>query len=164
MSRVHDINALLVLREQWRSEGRRVVFTNGVFDLLHRGHVSYLDAAASMGDVLVVGINDDASARRLGKGDGRPIVPEDDRAFVVAGLRSVQAVVLFGEDTPLKLIDALGPDVLVKGGDYDADCTDPGDSRYIVGSVEVREAGGEVATIAFVPGHSTTAIADRLKG
>ena len=164
MSRIHDINALHALREQWRREGRRVVFTNGVFDLLHRGHVGYLDAAASMGDVLVVGINDDASVRRLGKGNDRPIVQEGGRAFVVAGLRCVEAVILFGEDTPLNLIQAIGPDVLVKGGDYDADCTDPKDARYIVGSAEVREAGGEVATIPFIPGHSTTAIADRLKG
>lgn len=149
---------------QWRSEGRKVVFTNGVFDLLHRGHVTYLAAAAALGDVLVVGINDDASVRRLGKGADRPIVPQGDRAFVVAGLRAVGGVVLFGEDTPLDLIRAIGPDVLVKGGDYDAECTDALDPRYIVGSTEVRAAGGQVATIDLVPGRSTTAIAERLKG
>jgi len=149
---------------QWRSEGRKVVFTNGVFDLLHRGHVTYLAAAATLGDVLVVGINDDASVRRLGKGADRPIVPQGDRAFVVAGLRSVGGVVLFGEDTPLDLIRAIGPDVLVKGGDYDAECTDAQDPQYIVGSTEVRAAGGQVATIDLVPGRSTTAIAERLKG
>lgn len=149
---------------QWRSEGRKVVFTNGVFDLLHRGHVTYLAAAAALGDVLVVGINDDASVRRLGKGADRPIVPQGDRAFVVAGLRSVGGVVLFGEDTPLDLIRAIGPDVLVKGGDYDAECTDAQDPQYIVGSTEVRAAGGQVATIDLVPGRSTTAIAERLKG
>lgn len=148
----------------WRSEGRKVVFTNGVFDLLHRGHVTYLAAAAALGDVLVVGINDDASVRRLGKGADRPIVPQGDRAFVVAGLRAVGGVVLFGEDTPLDLIRAIGPDVLVKGGDYDAECTDSQDPRYIVGSTEVRAAGGQVATIDLVPGRSTTAIAERLKG
>lgn len=149
---------------QWRSEGRKVVFTNGVFDLLHRGHVTYLAAAAALGDVLVVGVNDDASVRRLGKGADRPIVPQGDRAFVVAGLRAVGGVVLFGEDTPLDLIRAIGPDVLVKGGDYDAECTDAQDPRYIVGSTEVRAAGGQVATIDLVPGRSTTAIAERLKG
>ena len=148
----------------WRAEGKRVVFTNGVFDLLHRGHVTYLAAAAALGDVLVVGINDDASVRRLGKGDDRPIVSEADRAFVVAGLRAVSGVVLFGEDTPLDLIRGIRPDVLVKGGDYDAGCTDPEDPRYIVGSAEVRAMGGRVETIALVPGRSTTAIAARLKG
>lgn len=148
----------------WRAEGKQVVFTNGVFDLVHRGHVTYLEAAAALGDVLVVGVNDDASVRRLGKGDNRPIVAEADRAFVVAGLRAVEAVVLFGEDTPLDLIRALQPDVLVKGGDYDANCADATDPRYIVGSGEVRAAGGRVETIALVPGRSTTAIADRLKG
>ena len=148
----------------WRAEGKQVVFTNGVFDLVHRGHVTYLEAAAALGDFLVVGVNDDASVRRLGKGDDRPIVAEADRAFVVAGLRAVEAVVLFGEDTPLDLIRALQPDVLVKGGDYDANCANARDPRYIVGSAEVRAAGGRVETIALVPGRSTTAIADRLKG
>ena len=95
--------------------------------------------------------------------NGHP-VPEADRAFVVAGLRAVSGVVLFGEDTPLELIQAIQPDVLVKGGDYDADCTDVADPRYIVGSAEVRANGGRVATIDLVPGRSTTAIANRLKG
>ena len=151
-------------RAEWRAEGRTVVFTNGVFDLLHRGHVTYLEAAARLGDVLVVGVNDDASVRRLGKGSDRPIVEEGDRAVLVAALRAVDAVVLFGEDTPLDLIAALQPDVLVKGGDYDATCTDQENPRYIVGSAEVRARGGKVETIALVPGRSTTAIADRLKG
>ena len=159
-----DREELVSRGRNWRAEGRKVVFTNGVFDLLHRGHVAYLSAAAGLGDVLVVGVNDDASVRRLGKGDDRPIVPEEDRAFVVAGLRAVAGVVLFGEDTPLDVIRALQPDVLVKGGDYDAACTNPEDPRYIVGSVEVRAGGGRVETIALVPGRSTTAIADRLKG
>ena len=164
MTRILDRAALADRCAAWRNKGRRVVFTNGVFDLLHRGHVTYLEAAAALGDVLVVGVNDDASVRRLGKGDDRPIVAEADRAFVVAGLRAVEAVVLFGEDTPLDLIRALQPDVLVKGGDYAADCTDVTDPRYIVGSAEVRANGGRVATIDLVPGRSTTAIADRLKG
>ena len=161
---VYTLTGLLELCGEWRLESRKVVFTNGVFDLLHRGHVTYLEAAARLGDVLVVGVNDDASVRRLGKGSDRPIVEEGDRAVLVAALRAVDAVVLFGEDTPLDLIAALQPDVLVKGGDYDATCTDQENPRYIVGSAEVRARGGKVETIALVPGRSTTAIADRLKG
>ena len=163
-ARIQDRAAMADRCAAWRAEGKRVVFTNGVFDLVHPGHVTYLEAASALGDVLVVGVNDDASVRRLGKGDDRPIVTEADRAFVVAGLRAVEAVVLFGEDTPLDLIRALQPDVLVKGGDYDANCTDATDPRYIVGSVEVRANGGRVETIDLVPGQSTTAIADRVKG
>ena len=163
-SRVVSLDRLTDLRETWRSRGKKVVFTNGVFDLLHRGHVTYLAEAASMGDALVVGVNDDDSVRRLGKGEDRPIVPEQDRATVVAALRSVASVVLFGQDTPLQLIEAIGPDVLVKGGDYDANCTDAADPRYIVGSAEVKANGGRVATIDLVPGRSTTAMAKKLKG
>lgn len=160
---INTLAELEVLRREWREAGLKVVFTNGVFDLLHRGHVTYLAAAAELGDVLVVGINDDASVRQLGKGEDRPIVAEEDRALVVAALRSVGAVVLFGEDTPHALISALLPDVLVKGGDYDAEETDPQQPRYIVGSAEVRAQGGEVATIDLVPGRSTTAIAGKIK-
>jgi len=162
--RVLGLAAMVNHCAEWRAQGLKVVFTNGVFDLLHRGHVAYLEAAAALGDALVVGVNDDDSVRRLGKGDDRPIVQEGDRAFIVAGLRSVTGVVLFGEDTPAAVIAAIQPDVLVKGGDYDADSTNPEDPRYIVGSAEVRASGGRVTTIDLVPGRSTTAIADKLKG
>ena len=141
-----------------------MVFTNWVFYLLHRGHVTYLEAASALGDVLVVGVNDDASVRRLGKGADRPIVPEKDRAIVVAALRSVSAVVLFEGDTPLEVIRALRPNVLVKGGDYSAACAYPSYPRYIVGSKEVLANGGRVDTIELVPGRSTTAMANKLKG
>lgn len=163
-ARVLDLGSLKDQCAKWQQGGLKVVFTNGVFDLLHRGHVTYLAEAASMGDALVVGVNDDDSVRRLGKGEDRPIVPEQDRATVVAALRSVASVVLFGQDTPLQLIEAIGPDVLVKGGDYDANCTDAADPRYIVGSAEVKANGGRVATIDLVPGRSTTAMAKKLKG
>ncbi len=131
-----------------------VVFTNGCFELLHRGHVEYLAQAKALGDVLVVGLNSDASVQRL-RGAGRPLVAEADRAAVLVALRSVDAVTLFDEDTPLELISTLLPDVLVKGGDYDLD--------GIVGREVVEEAGGEVRVLPFVEGHSTTSILDRFK-
>ena len=162
--RILDLPAMVNLCAKWRAQGLKVVFTNGVFDILHRGHVAYLEVASSLGDALVVGVNDDASVRRLGKGNDRPIIEEGDRAFVVAGLRSVKGVVLFSEDTPAAVIAAIQPDVLVKGGDYDADSIDPEDPRYIVGSAEVRASGGRVTTVDLVPDKSTTAIAAKLKG
>ena len=131
-----------------------VVFTNGCFELLHRGHVEYLAQAKALGDVLVVGLNSDASVQRL-RGAGRPLVAEADRAAVLVALRSVDAVTLFDEDTPLELISTLLPDVLVKGGDYDL--------GGIVGREVVEEAGGEVRALPFVAGHSTTSILDRFK-
>ena len=131
-----------------------VVFTNGCFELLHRGHVEYLAQAKALGEVLVVGLNSDTSVQRL-KGAGRPLVAEADRAAVLVALRSVDAVTLFDEDTPLELISTLLPDVLVKGGDYDL--------NGIVGREVVEEAGGEVRVLPFVEGHSTTSILDRLR-
>jgi D-beta-D-heptose 7-phosphate kinase/D-beta-D-heptose 1-phosphate adenosyltransferase len=133
----------------------KVVFTNGVFDLLHPGHVALLEAARGEGDVLVVGLNADASVRRLGKGADRPIVPEQARARVLAGLAAVDCVVLFGEDTPLELITALQPDVLVKGADYSRD--------RIVGADIVEGRGGRVVRVPVVAGFSSTAIVERLR-
>ena len=149
--------------ETWSSEGLNVVFTNGVFDVLHVGHIAVLEAAAAEGDRLVVGVNNDDSVRRLGKGPDRPIHEESNRARVLAALRSVDAVVLFEDDTPLVLVNSLQPDVLVKGGDYDAACTDETDPRYMVGSAEVREWGGCVVAVPLVPGESTTATLQRIR-
>lgn len=133
-----------------------VVFTNGVFDLVHPGHVALLEAARNEGDVLVVGVNTDASARRLGKGEDRPVVPEGARARVIAGFEAVDCVVLFDEDTPFELIQALEPDVLVKGGDYTRATT--------VGAGIVEARGGRVKHIELVDGFSTTNIVERLRG
>ena len=139
---------------RWRLRSGRVVFTNGVFDLLHPGHVDILSAARALGDALVVGVNTDASVRRL-KGPSRPVRGEHDRAHVLAALESVDAVVLFDEDTPLELIRALAPDVLVKGGDYTVDT--------VVGAPDVIQRGGDVVIIPLTPGHSTTGTVERLR-
>jgi D-glycero-beta-D-manno-heptose 1-phosphate adenylyltransferase len=143
------------LRE-WRTGfWGRVVFTNGVFDLLHPGHVDVLNAARRAGDALVVGINSDASVRRL-KGDTRPVRSQADRVYVVASLEAVDAVTVFDDDTPLELVRALLPDVIVKGGDYT-----PG---AIVGAADVLARGGNVVVVPLTPGQSTTSIIERLRG
>jgi rfaE bifunctional protein nucleotidyltransferase chain/domain len=137
-----------------RRTARRVVFTNGCFDLLHAGHVRYLGAARTLGDVLVVGLNDDGSVRRL-KGPSRPIVPAAERAEALAGLAAVDHVVLFGDDTPLALVEAVRPEVLVKGADWAEDA--------IVGADAVRSWGGRVERIDLVPGISTSEIIRRIR-
>lgn len=143
------------------ANGKRIVFTNGCFDILHRGHVSYLAQSRQLGDLLVVGVNTDASVRRL-KGAQRPIVTESDRAEIVAALRVVDYVALFDDDTPYQLIQLVQPDVLVKGGDYDPAATSgPG---YIVGSDIVRQRGGQVEVINLVPGRSTTELIRKIGG
>lgn len=131
------------------------MFTNGVFDLLHIGHVTLLEAARAAGATLVVGVNSDASVQRLAKGAGRPLVPGAERARLVAALACVDCVVVFDEDTPLALIKRLRPDVLVKGADYAPD--------QIVGAAEVESWGGRVVRVALVPGHSTSALVERLR-
>jgi rfaE bifunctional protein nucleotidyltransferase chain/domain len=141
---------------RWRRGNRgAVVFTNGVFDLLHRGHLDLLLTARARGDALIVGVNSDDSVRRL-KGPGRPIRPARDRAYLLAGLRPVDAVVIFEQDTPLELIRAIEPDVLVKGGDYT--------EATIVGAPEVRARGGEVVVVPLTPDQSTTSIMEQVRG
>ena len=141
-------------RAAWRAAGRRLVLTNGCFDLLHAGHVALLEAARREGDALVVAINSDASVRRL-KGEGRPLVPEAERAEALAALEAVDRVVAYDEDTPLEVVKALLPDVLVKGADWAAD--------QVVGRAEVEAAGGRVARVALVPGRSTSALVERIR-
>jgi rfaE bifunctional protein nucleotidyltransferase chain/domain len=136
-------------------EGKLVVFTNGCFDLLHPGHVAYLEEARSLGDALIVAVNTDTSVARLNKGPGRPCTPEIDRARVLAALACVDRVVLFDEDTPLTLITLLQPDVLVKGGDYQR--------HEIVGREVVEARGGRVLTLPFLPGYSTSALIGRIR-
>jgi rfaE bifunctional protein nucleotidyltransferase chain/domain len=137
-----------------KSKKKKIVFTNGCFDILHAGHVSYLESAKKLGDILVVALNTDESTTRL-KGPTRPINPLKDRAMVIAALESVDYVTWFGDDTPLSLIQKLLPNVLVKGGDYDP--------KQIVGYSEVVKNGGKVKIIRFLKGRSTTAIATKIQ-
>lgn len=153
MGRVVSREELVEIRRQARREGKKVVFTNGCFDLIHRGHVEYLERARAMGDILVVGLNTDRSVRQL-KGQGRPLTPQDDRARVLATLGMVDYVCLFDEDTPAQLIQAVVPDVLVKGGDYRID--------EIVGRETVEKAGGRVVVVPLVEGFSTQGLIDRI--
>ena len=137
-----------------KRNGRRVVFTNGCFDLLHPGHIRALELARELGDVLIVGLNSDASVRQL-KGEGRPVIPERERAEILAALESVDAVVIFDDLTPRDVIARLLPDVLVKGGDWPSD--------QIVGREEVEAAGGRVVLAPVVPGYSTSAILQKIR-
>lgn len=149
--------------EACRKQQETLVFTNGVFDLLHLGHIDYLSRAADLGTRLIIGLNSDDSVRRLNKGPARPIKDQQTRAVILASLFFVDGVVIFGEDTPFSVIQALKPDVLVKGGDYDPEEQDPESKRYIVGSKEVRASGGQVKVIDFVPGHSTTRLEQKIR-
>lgn len=151
--KIKTLEELKTQLEAEREQGKKVVFTNGCFDLLHVGHIRYLRQARRMGDLLVVGVNDDESVRRL-KGPLRPVQPEQDRAQILAALECVDYVVSFGQDTPLALIEALEPDVLVKGADWPI--------HQIVGREVVEGSGGRVATISCVEGVSTSALIDRI--
>ena len=141
--------------EAERASGRRVVFTNGVFDVLHPGHTRYLADARALGDALIVAVNSDRSVRAQHKGSDRPITPEEDRAELVAALTAVDAVVIFDDDTPLEILSAIQPDVLVKGADWASDA--------IVGRDVVEARGGRVVRIPLAPGYSTTAILERAR-
>ena len=145
---------LVAKRRRWRDEGRRVVFTNGCFDLLHPGHIALLESARAEGDVLVVGLNSDRSVRML-KGEGRPVLPEAERAEALLALETVDAVVVYDEDTPRETIAALQPDVLVKGADWA--------EAAIVGRDEVLAAGGRVVRVPLVAGRSTSEVLARIR-
>ncbi|MGB3524651.1 MAG: D-glycero-beta-D-manno-heptose 1-phosphate adenylyltransferase [Flavobacteriales bacterium] len=154
-SRIMDLVNVQRMAHVWRLKSDRIVFTNGVFDILHRGHATYLEQAAAHGHRLVIGLNSDASVKRLGKGMDRPLNRQNDRAQVLTALRCVDAVVIFDQDTPLELIQAIHPDVLVKGGDWTVD--------KIVGGEYVKKYGGEVHSLPLVEGLSTTSLVDRIR-
>jgi rfaE bifunctional protein nucleotidyltransferase chain/domain len=153
--KIRSLEDALRLVESWQAAGERVVFTNGVFDIVHLGHVDYLEKARGRGDRLVLGLNTDDSVRRLAKGPNRPVVPQYARARMVAAFQFVDAVILFDDDTPLRLIEALKPDILVKGDDYSV--------PTIVGADFVLHRGGRVETIPLVPGYSTTKLIQKIK-
>ncbi|MFD2871152.1 D-glycero-beta-D-manno-heptose 1-phosphate adenylyltransferase [Mucilaginibacter ximonensis] len=155
LEKIGDLQATKTKIDFWQREGDKVVFTNGVFDLLHLGHITYMAKAANLGDRLVVGLNADSSVKRI-KGESRPINDQANRAALLAALFFVDAVVIFEEDTPLNLISALRPNILVKGSDYTVDT--------IVGAKEVMANGGEVKTIDLVEGYSSTSIIKRIQG
>jgi rfaE bifunctional protein nucleotidyltransferase chain/domain len=152
VGRFYNRAELLEQRQRWKRAGKTVVFTNGCYDLLHPGHIRLLEQARSLGDVLVLALNSDASTRRA-KGPDRPLIAEQERAELAAALEAVDAVTLFDEDTPRELIALVLPDVLVKGADW---------SHFVAGREEVEAAGGKVLTVALEPGYSTTNIVERL--
>ncbi len=154
MGRLYNHAELVEQRQRWRTEGKTVVFTNGCYDLLHPGHISTLEAARSMGDVLILALNSDAGTRRM-KGPSRPIVGERERVELAQALEAVDAVTLFDEETPRALVAAVLPDVLVKGADW---------SHFVAGREEVEAAGGKVVTLPLDPGYSTTNIVSLLAG
>jgi rfaE bifunctional protein nucleotidyltransferase chain/domain len=152
--KIKDLSSLKKEIDSMKVHGKRIVFTNGCFDILHPGHTRYLWAARRLGDYLVVGVNSDRSVREI-KGPGRPVIPQEDRTEVLAALGFVDGVVVFDENTPLKVIRSLMPHVLAKGGDWSED--------KIIGADVVKEAGGEVKSIPFVAGYSTTAILGKIR-
>jgi len=152
--KIKSLDEAAAVRERERKQRRTVVFTNGCFDLLHSGHVDYLEAAKREGDFLIVGLNSDASMRRV-KGPDRPLMPERDRAAVLAGLSAVDLVVIFDQDDPLELVKALKPDVQVKGADWSED--------KIIGAAEVKSWGGRVVRVPLTPGRSTSAIIEAIR-
>ena len=153
-SKTYNLDCLNTLVEQWKMAGKKVVFTNGCFDIIHRGHIEVLARTADLGDKLIIGLNSDQSIQKL-KGKERPIIDEQSRAFLLAALSFVDAIVLFSEDTPLKLISTLLPDVLAKGGDYEIET--------IVGHEIIQQNGGKVKLVPFLDGFSSTTIIDKIK-
>lgn len=146
----------------WQFFGKKVVFTNGCFDIIHQGHIDYLAKASDLGAILIVGVNSDASIKRLGKSTSRPLQDEKTRALVLASMHFITNVFIFDEDTPLELIKIINPSVLVKGADYDENETNTASKKYIVGSDVVRAKGGEVKTLEFLEGFATSAIENKI--
>jgi rfaE bifunctional protein nucleotidyltransferase chain/domain len=162
MTKLESIKSKIIGREEllrklavWRFKDQTIVFTNGCFDILHKGHATYLAEAAALGDVLIVGLNSDSSVKKLGKGANRPIQDEESRAFILASFHYISNIIIFEEDTPLELIKTIQPDVLVKGGDWKPE--------QIAGYDVVMAKGGKVVVLDFIPGFSTSSIVQKIK-
>ena len=162
-SKIYTRETLTRYLSAWKFQEKKIVFTNGCFDIIHRGHIDYLAKASDLGKKLIVGVNSDASVKRLGKSITRPLQDEQTRAMILASLHFVSAVIIFDEDTPLEIITFIQPDVLVKGADYDANETNKQSKKYIVGSNIVKANKGVIKTIEFLEGFSTTAIEEKIK-
>ena len=154
ISKIFSLSDLKIQSDQWKQDGDKIVFTNGCFDLIHRGHVEVLANTADLGDRLIIGLNSDSSIQKL-KGENRPIIDENSRAILLASLQFIDAIVLFSEETPQKLIETIVPDILAKGGDYKVE--------EIAGHEVVLQNGGEVILVPFIDGFSTTNIVDKIK-
>lgn len=152
---IYGIGEFIGVRQKLKEQNKKLVFTNGCFDIIHRGHIEYLEQAKSLGDYLVIGLNSDVSVKRI-KGDSRPVNNENDRAYVLDSLKMIDAVIIFNDDTPYNLIKEVVPDFLVKGGDWKKD--------EIVGADIVEKAGGKVISLKYVDNYSTTGTINKLKG
>jgi len=153
LGKIFKINQLWINLNNWRASGLKIVFTNGCFDIIHRGHIEYLLKAKSFGDILIVGLNSDSSVKKL-KGNKRPVIGEADRAFILSNIIAVDGVIIFSEETPIQLISKVLPDILVKGGDYLI--------GNIVGKDIVEKNGGKIITVPFIKGKSTTSILNKI--
>jgi len=161
-SKIFTLDTFNEKLSEWRDHRYSCVFTNGVFDIIHKGHIDYLYKASLLGDKMILGLNADSSVKRLGKGADRPINSEEDRAYLLAAFFFIDAIILFDSDTPYPLIKKIKPDVLVKGGDYDPKAKE-GEKKYIVGSDIVLAAGGKVDVIPFLSGYSTTSLIQKIR-
>lgn len=162
LSKIYSLEKLALLVTEWKSNGEKVVFTNGVFDLIHQGHIAYLSEASEQGTRFIIGLNADSSVKTLSKGPARPIKDQNSRAIILAAMQFVDAVVIFDDSTPIKLIESLKPSILVKGGDYNPKESNPLSKQYIVGRETVIASGGEVKVIPFLEGFSTTSLEQKI--
>lgn len=161
--KIMSLEDFLLQKPHLKAAQKSLIFTNGCFDILHKGHVDYLEKARKMGDFLILGLNSDASVKAQNKATNRPINRQEDRAFLLAAFFFIDAVIIFDAPTPVELIEKISPDILVKGGDYDPNEKNPASKKYIVGGDWVLERGGKLAVLPFLEGYSTTKIIEKIR-